>query len=254
MSQIKIVDLYSVNAPLSIDKLVLDGYRGVIFKAGQGEWPDVPRVQPTWWNDAKLAGLERGWYWLGDARIRPSLQFEALKKSTNLDFGELGMWIDAEKPYRMVDKGDKIYWAMPYSGFDALYDLMYYIQQTGVSRFAEHLPGFYTNPNFWSIISNRMSIGAQEWFARAPLWTAQYYWHWTEKSKPTLYGAWKKWTLWQHREGPDDNLFNGTVEEFIAFFGLEVQPMPIPIPVPVPATIVEITVRMSDGRVEMVYP
>jgi len=254
MNQIKIIDIYSGNAPLSFDKLVLDGYRGVIFKAGQGEWPDVPRIQPTWWNDAKLAGLERGWYWLVDARYRPSNQFEAMKKATNLDFGELGMWVDCEKPYTTMKDGD--YWKTPYCGFNPIYDFMYAVQQTKASKFAEFLPGLYTCPGFWNFISGKMSIGAQQWFAKAPLWTAQYPYIFTQFSKPSIYGAWTKWTLWQYREGPDVNLFNGTVDEYIAFFGLEVGPMPtpIPIPVPTPTTIVEITVKMSDGRLETIYP
>jgi GH25 family lysozyme M1 (1,4-beta-N-acetylmuramidase) len=248
---IKIIDLYSGNETTNFDKLALDGYRGVIFKAGQGEWPDVPRVHPTWWKDAQSAGLDRGWYWMVDARHRPSLQIEAMKKATNLDFGELGLWCDCEKPYIYPEIKDADYWKFPYSGFNAIYDFMYGVQQTGASKFADHLPGIYTCPGFWYLIAEKMPLASQQWFAKVPLWTAQYYWHWTEKSKPKIYGAWDKWTLWQYRSEPDINLFNGSEGEYKRVFSTS--EVPIPIPVPVPTTkILTCTIQAEVGQVPII--
>ncbi len=236
---IKIIDLYSGNETTNFDKLALEGYKGVIFKAGQGEWPDVPRVHPTWWKDAQSAGLDRGWYWMVDSRYRPSLQIEAMKMATKLDFGELGLWCDCEKPYDPMKDVD--YWKTPYSGFNPIYDFMYGVQMTCASKFPFMLPGIYTCPGFWYLIAEKMPLASQQWFARAPLWTAQYYWHWTENSKPKLYGAWDKWTLWQYRSEPDIDLFNGSEEDYNTLFNASEIPTPIPIPTPLPVPTATIT-------------
>jgi len=220
---IKLIDLYSGNDEIhfSFDKIALEGYSGVIFKAGQGEWPDVPRVKPTWWADAKKAGLQRGWYWLKDARHKSSLEFEALKKWTNLDFGELGMWVDCEKPITTMK--DRIYWTLPYSGYDDIYDLMVRIQDTKASFFNQNLPGIYTAPGFWKMLN--VPAASARWFAQAPLWTAQYN---RFISKPTMYGAWTEAKIWQVSEGPDVNVWQGTDAEYKAFFKpLSDNPLPI---------------------------
>ena len=97
---IKIIDTYSQGEfdPL---KWKSEGYSGVIFKAGQGGWADVPRYHRDWWDRAGQAGLLRGWYWLVDSRY--PLQnhkneirnwFADLQKLND----ELGFWVDVEKP------------------------------------------------------------------------------------------------------------------------------------------------------------
>ncbi len=219
---IKIIDVYSGNR-FSFEKLVSDGFTGVIFKAGQGTWPDVPRVQKAWWREAASAGLMRGWYWLKDARYKSSLEFEALKNATGLDFGELGMWIDVEKP--VISMKDRDYNRLPYRGYKHVYDLMYRIQQTRASGFNQNLPGIYTSPGAFKLILGGASNEAQHWFAQAPLWTAQYYWFYLEGvSQPKMYGKWTKEVWWQYRENPDLNIFNGSREEFHAFHSFEYTP------------------------------
>ncbi len=221
-ANIKIIDVYSANR-ISFQQMVADGFVGVIFKAGQGMWPDVPRVKKTWWQEAKSAGLMRGWYWLKDARYKPSLEFEALQKATGLDFGELGMWIDVEKP--VISMKERDYNRLPYRGYKFVYDLMYRVQQTGASGFNERLPGVYTSPGAFKLILSGASTESQKWFAQAPLWTAQYYWFYREGiSRPVMYGQWQKEVWWQYRENPDHNIFNGTQAEFEAFHSFEYTP------------------------------
>ena len=42
---IKLIDVYSGNDRTDFAQLVSEGYTGIIFKAGQGGWADVPRYK-----------------------------------------------------------------------------------------------------------------------------------------------------------------------------------------------------------------
>ena len=224
VSKFKFVDVYSANR-FDFEQFVADGYVGVIFKGGQGEWPDVPRVRPEWWKQAKAVGLMRGWYWLVDARYRPSFQVEALKKATNMDWGELGMWLDCEKP--VLSMRDRDYQKLPYAGWRGVYDVSVGVQKTGASQFADGLPGIYTSPGAYKLIFGGAPIESQKWFSRAPLWTAQYYWRVVlGVSKPVNYGYWNERSLhwWQWRENPDINLWMQSDADFSAIYPLDVLP------------------------------
>lgn len=241
MNKIKIQDFYSGNR-IDFKQLKDQGFTGLIFKAGQGMLADIPRLRPTLWNEAKEWGFDRGWYWLRDCRYRPSLEVEALKRATgDIGWGELGMWADAEKP--TLTMLDKDYWIQPYPGWERLYDFMYGVQKLNMSKFPGSLPGLYTSPGHWNLIANRMPLSSQNWFAQAYLWIAQYpyvYIPWI--SKPTMFGTWKKWNLWQWRAEPDINQFNGTDEEYNVMFGKVVEEIP---PV-VPPTVSIISVKLTD--------
>lgn len=212
---IKIIDLYSDNT-VNFDKLYLDGYSGVIFKAGQGELADVPRVHPDWWERAKDSGLDRGWFWVVDSRHSPQKQRDKIL-STIPDDGELGFWLDCEKAVRKWT--DDEYWATPYSGWATIFNLTAYLQSSKISHFNLDMPGFYTSPGFFKLLSDKpespIPYSVVSYFANCLLWTAQYPWFYIPGvSKPTLYGLWTKWTFWQYREDPDINIFNGDIQDY----------------------------------------
>lgn len=225
---IKIIDIYSSNSFNSFD-LLANGYRGVIFKAGQGAWADVPRYQPDWWQAAKAAGLMRGWYWLVDSRYPSANHLDEMDKFKVFDdLGELGLWADVEKP--RISMTETEYWKTPYAGYRNVVDFVYLIRQRG------HRIGTYTGPGAFSLIFQGAPQSALTYMAETPLWTAQYPFNYVEGvSKPSLYGKWTDWTLWQWREGPDVNIFNGSDEEFYKFFdGFTGATAPEPTPIPTP--------------------
>jgi len=209
---IKLLDLYSGNK-FDPAQIIADGYTGVIFKGGQGAWADVPRYQPTWWELAAQHGLYRGWYWLCDSRHEAPDHITEMKHwKIFQDVGELGIWIDMEKPVLSMTERD--YWKTPYAGYRNVVDFSYLIRTEGF------VPGIYTGPGAYELIMRGAPSTAHEYLGTHELWTAQYpYKYDPNTSKPTMYGEWTTWTWWQYREGPDINLFNGTNDEFIEKYG-----------------------------------
>ena len=189
-------------------QLIMDGYSGVIFKAGQGEWAAVPRYHPDWWQKAKDAGLKRGWYWLVDSRYPASDHITEMEKFHIFDdLGELGLWADVEKPIITMEDGE--YKDTPYSGASNVVDFVYLVRNKG------HKIGIYTAPGPFELICGGASKERKDYLAECELWTAQY----TNQPTPQLYGSWKSYVWWQVREGPDVNVFNGTDAEFYAKYG-----------------------------------
>lgn len=189
----------------------------MVFKWGQGMLSDVPRLRPTWWGEAEFAGLQRGIYWLNDARYKAPDQVESLKRASDLDFGELGCWVDNEKPW--ISMTDLDYWKLPYAGIKNIIDFQYLVSLLKASHFPDYMPGFYTSPGFYKLFSKGITESQEDFLAKSPLWTAQYPWMYIPGiSRPSKYGNWEKHTLWQYRAEPDINIFNGTQEEFDAMF------------------------------------
>lgn len=217
---VKLIDIYSGNEWWNPEKALGDGYSGVIFKGGQGKLSDVPRVKKNWAEDAHKAGLMVGWYWLMDSRYRPSEQVEVLRESLGDSLGELGIWVDCEKP--VLSWKDAQYWKTPYAGLHNIVDFMYLLEKrTGIKA------NVYTSPGFWGTVAQRPKQSDLDYLSGTKLWTAQYPWIYVPGiSKPTKYGPWEKWTLWQYKERPDINLYNGTDEEFYSEFnGVYIPPV-----------------------------
>jgi hypothetical protein len=211
---IKLLDTYSGGA-FTPDKWKAEGYTGVIFKAGQGQWADVPRYHPEWWTRAKEAGLMTGWYWLADSRHKSADHITEMER-VNLfaDLGELGLWLDVEKP--VISMTEAGYWSTKYAGYKNVIDLAYLLKLKNI-----HF-GIYTGPGAYELVFRNAPKDAHDYIAQFDLWTAQYpYVFIAGISKPKLYGSWKTWTLWQYREGPDVNIFNGTDAEFFLYFDSE---------------------------------
>jgi len=218
---IKIIDTYS-NGEFDPAKWVAEGYSGVIFKAGQGAWADVPRYHPDWWQRAKDAGLKRGWFWLCDSRYHSSKHLDEMDKwNLFADLGELGLWADVEKPVISMTETD--YWKTTYAGPSNIVDFVYLVRQRG------HKIGVYSGPGAFELTTRGATKSQLDYLAQCDLWTANYPYNYVEGvSQPTLYGSWTTWTWWQWREGPDVNIFNGTEAEFEAKYGASVIVPPPP--------------------------
>lgn len=228
---IKVIDLHS-EAKFDPAQLVRDGYTGVIFKGGQGQLADVPRVHPEWRGLAHGNGLDVGWYWIPDSRYAPEGQKAAIKSTfPTAYFDELGLWLDCEKP--RIDMTDEQYHKTPFAGWPLVESLA-----RGVMAYSGRLPqGIYTAPGAFKLIFTYYGCPKPvlDWFAQMLLWTAQYPWLYVPRvSRPSLYGSWRAWTFWQWREGPDVDLFNGGIEDYLALFPgghpeqSEDDPAPIP--------------------------
>lgn len=228
---VKLIDLYSGNN-FNPAKIIADGYTGVIFKAGQGGWADCPRYHPTWWQQAKDAGLLVGWYWLCDSRYHSSYHIKEMENWKIFDdVGQLGLWVDMEKP--MIAMTEAAYWKTPYAGHKNVVDFVYLIGEHGIN------PGIYTGPGAYELIMRGAPKTAHDYLSTCDLWTAQYpYVYVSGVSKPKVYGSWTTWNFWQYREGPDINIFNGGDEEFYMKYGGYISPPTPPDtgepPMPVP--------------------
>jgi GH25 family lysozyme M1 (1,4-beta-N-acetylmuramidase) len=217
---VQIIDLYSGNN-FDAAQIVAQGYGGVIFKAGQGGWADVPRYRGDWWRQAGQYGLLRGWYWLADSRYSAGYHLDEIRRwfpdplALN---SELGFWVDIEKPRVSMTEAD--YRKTKYHGHRNVLELIAGLEAMGVR------PGVYTGPGAYGLVFENASFPAHNAAAfradgtQRDLWTAQYPWIYLPGvSRPSLYGSFKKWTFWQWREGPDVNIYNGTQDEFAAAYG-----------------------------------
>jgi hypothetical protein len=235
--EIKFIDLYSDN-PFDPAKLIAEGYIGVVFKAGQGAWADIPRYCSDWWELARQYSLKRGWYWLCDSRHKSADHITEMKKFHIFEsVGELGLWVDIEKP--VISMTERDYWKTQFAGYKNLIDFCYLITQEKVT------PGIYTGPGAYELVMRGAPKTAHDYLSQFKLWTAQYPWIYVPGiSKPSLYGSWKKWTWWQYREGPDVNLYNGTLDQFEAeYVGGVVLPPEPPQITPTGDTSMSVTVK-----------
>jgi hypothetical protein len=211
---IKIIDLYSGN-PRDFDEALNGNFSGVIFKGGQGDWLDVPKIQPDWWNIAGDKGLLRGWYWVCDSRYHSSKHIETINRwrdDWKIDpNAELGFWSDVEYPY--ISMTTEEYWKTPYAGHKNVVDFHYLLEVNGINA------GLYSGDVYNEIMKGASSAD-HDYLAKFRMWPANYpYIYIHGISKPRMFGHWKTWTLWQYHGNPDYNDFNGTDEEFYALFG-----------------------------------
>lgn len=221
---IKVIDLYSGN-PRDFDEALNGTFSGVIFKAGQGDWLDVPKIQPDWWKIAGDKGLLRGWYWVCDSRYHSSKHVDAIKRwrdDWKLDLNaELGLWSDVEYPY--ISMTTEQYWATRYAGHVNVVDFHYLLEVNGINA------GLYSGDVYNEIMKGASSAD-HDYLAQFRMWPANYpFVYIPGVSKPRMFGHWKTWTFWQYHGNPDYNDFNGTNEEFYALFGAAPTPPEPPI-------------------------
>ena len=211
---IKVIDLYSANSR-DFEEALNGTFSGVIFKGGQGDWLDVPKIQPDWWKIAGDKGLLRGHYWVCDSRYHSSKHIDAINRwrdSSKIDLNaELGFWSDVEFPY--ISCTVEEYWRTPYAGHKNVVDFHYLMEVNGINA------GLYSGDVYNEIMKNASSAD-HDYLAKFKMWPANYpFIYIPGVSKPRMFGHWTKWTLWQYHGNPDYNIFNGTDEEFYATFG-----------------------------------
>ncbi len=83
-------------------------------------------------------------------------------------------------------------------------------------------PIIYTSESMWEFL-----VGSAWWADDYDLWTA----HYTTASNPLVPSDWrdKGWKLWQWTSRPlDQNKFNGTMKDFLAWIGSSPDPEPPP--------------------------
>ena len=218
---IKIIDLYSGN-PRDFTEALNGTFSGVIFKGGQGDWLDVPKIQPDWWKIAGDSGLLRGWYWVCDSRYHSSKHIDTINRwrdDWKIDLNvELGFWSDVEFPWFSCTVEE--YWRTPYAGHKNVIDFHYLLEVN------EIIAGLYSGDVFNEIMKGA-STADLDYLAKFKMWAANYpFIYIPGVSKPRMFGHWKTWTLWQYHGNPDYNDFNGTDEEFYALFGGTTPPQP----------------------------
>ena len=217
---IKILDCYSGNSHDFAE--ALNGtFSGIIFKAGQGDWLDVPSIKPDWWKIAGDKGLLRGWYWVCDSRYRSSKHVEAIKRwrdAKKLDLNaELGLWSDVEYPYMSMTTAE--YWKTPYAGHKNVVDFHYLLETNGINA------GLYSADGVYNEIMKGASVADHDYLAKFRMWPANYpYIYIPGVSRPRMFGRWATWTFWQYHGNPDYSEFNGTEEQFYELFGGGVVP------------------------------
>jgi len=211
---IKILDCYSGNSHDFAE--ALNGtFSGIIFKAGQGDWLDVPSIKPDWWKIAGDKGLLRGWYWVCDSRYHSSKHIEAIKRwrdAKKLDLNaELGLWSDVEYPYYSMTTEQ--YWKTPYAGHKNVVDFHYLLETNGVNA------GLYSASGVYDEIMKGASSADHDYLAKFRMWPANYPFIYIPRiSKPKMFGHWNTWTIWQYHGNPDYSIFNGTDAEFYELF------------------------------------
>ena len=177
---IQIVDVHP-GGKFDIEYELNTGTDGVILKAGQGH------LEYKWRERAALCkGFNMPWgvYWVVDARYNPEGHKRAIKAAFPAgDFGQLGLWLDVEKPIWTMP--DIVYRRLPF----AYYKTVESVAQ-GVIAYSHRKPGIYTSPGMFNLCFGIVPRAKAEWFAGLDLWSAQY-----KTSRPALYGSWNKITL-----------------------------------------------------------
>ena len=226
---IQILDIFADNK-FDADHEKATGTDGVIIKAGQGQYAEYLARKCKYIDECKRVGLPWGVYWVVDARFSPESQKAAIKQAFPLwkaeSFGPLGMWLDCEKP--TIFMSDTIYRFLSYAYYKPVESIAQMILQTYGKQ-----PGIYTSPGAWKLIFGACPKADQDWFAQAPLWTAQY-----QVTKPQMYGSWKTALMWQYQGEPDYSVFNGTEAEYAAWVGWT--------SAPASRTILDATIHFSD--------
>ena len=205
---IQILDIFSDNK-FDADREKATGTDAVIIKAGQGTWPDYFAKGCNYIDECKRVGLPWGVYWLVDPRYSPESQKAAIKSvfKTQADFGPLGMWLDCEKPTLSMTDGQ--YMKLPYAYYKPIESIAQMLLQVYGKQ-----PGIYTSLSAWKLIFGACPKAVRDWFAQAPLWTAQY-----GVKAPMMYGSWLKPFMWQYQGEPDYSVFMGTDAEFYSWIG-----------------------------------
>ncbi|MFQ5615988.1 MAG: glycoside hydrolase family 25 protein, partial [Anaerolineales bacterium] len=192
---------------------------GGFIKASEGTWPD--KLFTTHWTETQEEGLWRGAYHFWRPEQNPKAQakkfFDTVQGTG--DLGELPPVLDVE----MYGKASNVLACLK-----------------EIKKLFGKRPIIYTAQGIWN------TFGNVTWAKNYPLWIANYLVRgsvrWSDdlavtvkQKNPNLPKGWTKWTLWQFSQrghGPDFgqdytkskqidlNVFNGSMEQMRAFFGI----------------------------------
>ena len=202
----------------------------VYIKATQGNFYDNDFKV----NHANSAGiLPRGLYHFYDWRYPLAANIDAIVNAWTAYPTELPPMLDYESQISIPDKATAAGLCL-----SALKEIE---RRTGKT------PLLYTNPNIWALYGSTKID-----FAHFPLWIAHY-----GVAKPTVPAPWTNWTFWQYSSKGDGaaygvesasidlDYFNGTLEDFKAWGGLNPPPPPVP-----PAPTLDERVKALESKVD----
>lgn len=193
-----------------------NGVSGVIVKCGEAN--AIDRAFLSYVAAMEQAEIPYGVYWYYNNKYPPKKQAQLLINTLekNNIHPKLGIWLDLE------DRNPG-----GYMGWRHWYDFLLEVKM----KFPKEKIGIYTGHYYFTEFTIQAGISAASlgWFAQFPLWIASY------GRFPLPTKPWgDSWTLWQFTDvldgikfgveskELDGNYFNGTMEEFQKFFGLEV--------------------------------
>ena len=216
MARVPGIDVSYWNAGIDWPKVRAVGQRYVFAKATEGDFYADPTFDDNW-RGAKSAGLLRGAYHFFRCNVDAKKQankFIDYVKSMN-DNGELPPVLDLE-----TNDGQTKEKIIPRvkTWLDLVEDAF------------NRKPLIYSRAYFLQDYLSEPGGGPPLWAKDYPLWLAQYPNVYVEGSEPPLPRGWYKWNFWQYSQTGrvnginarvDMNVFNGTLEDFYKFAGVD---------------------------------
>lgn len=202
------------DTPKNVDYALMKsrGCAGVIMKVGQGTFLD--RDWEVNSKNAKEANLPLGGYWYYDNRIEPKKQASLFAEATG-DGVTLGLWLDLEDKQLGKYQG----WKNWYTFLEKIKELQPKVKL-----------GIYTGYYYWMerTVMSQIPPTSLNYFKQFPLWIASY------NASPRIPEPWKtEYLIWQFTDlldgkyygaesiELDGNYFNGTLQEYEEFFGID---------------------------------
>jgi GH25 family lysozyme M1 (1,4-beta-N-acetylmuramidase) len=204
----------STQQKINFQQMRGEGAVGTILRGGQNTWIDSDFQD---YKNTSKGVLPRGYYWFYDSRSDPLKQAVLWQSAIGNDYPELGLWFDFEESYHGQYSGEK-YWKEFVLAMEAFYPNI-------------KTKGIYTARWWW----DAQTVKDHAFWSKYPLWVAQYGVRQEDVVLPRSWAG-KEALLWQftaHGDGIkygveslniDLNLFNGGIEKYKSFFGLESNP------------------------------
>lgn len=204
-SDIVVLDISFYQLTADFQKMLDNGVKGVIIRAGQNKWEDSKAKE--FMSNAKMVGMPIGSYWFYDSRVEPSIQAEKWKEVLGDAETALYCWADYEENYGGT-----------YKGWKSFYDFLEACKREMPNRKF----GIYTGYYYW-LEHSPLTTASLNYFGQYPLWEA---WYTDDPSTVKIPKPWTKMLFWQKSSSGDGahygvgskevdvNLFMGTREEF----------------------------------------
>lgn len=205
------IDVSHWDGSIDWEKVAADNVAFTFIKATQGTTFVDPEFA-TNWTGAHDAGVIRGAYHFFEPAIDAIAQADFFVKTAGVPaLGDFPLTIDLEKTDGATDA-------------EIAAGALAFLQR--VEALTGRVPIIYTSARVFDT-----ELGTPAGFSKYPLWNANYTTQCPNISQPT----WETWTFWQDTDkavidgidvGCDQNHFNGTMAELVAF----VNPGPVEMP------------------------